>query len=180
MLKLFIYKDKNMILDKIDELLKEVSNLSAKNAEDVERLRLKYLSKKVGAYACEQLFKRHSQAVIASEFRYMHPHLDEKTLVIIISQSGETADTLAAMRIAQEKGAKVIGIVNVENSTIAQECKNVVLTKAGREIAVATTKAYSAQLAVVYALAIRLAEADGAISRREAADLVDVVYTKTT
>ena len=127
----------------------------------------------VGAYACEQLFKRHSQAVIASEFRYMHPHLDEKTLVIIISQSGETADTLAAMRIAQEKGAKVIGIVNVENSTIAQECKNVVLTKAGREIAVATTKAYSAQLAVVYALAIRLAEADGAISRREAADLVE-------
>lgn len=127
----------------------------------------------VGAYACEQLFKRHSQAVIASEFRYMHPHLDEKTLVIIISQSGETADTLAAMRIAQEKGAKVIGIVNVENSTIAQECKNVVLTKAGREIAVATTKAYSAQLAVVYALAIRLAEADGAISRRESADLVE-------
>lgn len=127
----------------------------------------------VGAYACEQLFKRHSQAVIASEFRYMHPHLDEKTLVIIISQSGETADTLAAMRIAQKKGAKVIGIVNVENSTIAQECKNVVLTKAGREIAVATTKAYSAQLAVVYALAIRLAEADGAISRREAADLVE-------
>lgn len=127
----------------------------------------------VGAYACEQLFKRHSQAVIASEFRYMHPHLDEKTLVIIISQSGETADTLAAMRIAQEKGANVIGIVNVENSTIAQECKNVVLTKAGREIAVATTKAYSAQLAVVYALAIRLAEADGAISRREAADLVE-------
>lgn len=127
----------------------------------------------VGAYACEQLFKRHSQAVIASEFRYMHPHLDEKTLVIIISQSGETADTLAAMRIAQEKGAKVIGIVNVENSTIAQECKNVVLTKAGREIAVATTKAYSAQLAVVYALAIRLAEADGAISRRDAADLVE-------
>ena len=127
----------------------------------------------VGAYACEQLFKRHSQAVIASEFRYMHPHLDEKTLVIIISQSGETADTLAAMRIAQEKGAKVIGIVNVENSTIAQECKNVVLTKAGREIAVATTKAYSAQLAVVYALAIRLAEADGAISRRKAADLVE-------
>lgn len=126
-----------------------------------------------GAYACERLFKRHSQAIVASEFRYMHPHLDERTLVIIISQSGETADTLAAMRIAQERGAKVIGIVNVENSTIAQECKNVVLTKAGREIAVATTKAYSAQLAVVYALAIRLAEASGEISRREAAELVD-------
>lgn len=62
-----------------------------------------YHAGKVGAYACERLFKRHSQAIIASEFRYMHPHLDEKTLVIIISQSGETADTLAAMRIAQER-----------------------------------------------------------------------------
>lgn len=132
-----------------------------------------YHAGKVGAYACERLFKRHSQAIIASEFRYMHPHLDEKTLVIIISQSGETADTLAAMRIAQERGAKVIGIVNVENSTVAQECRNIVLTRAGREIAVATTKAYSAQLTVAYALAIRLAEASGEMSRCESAGLVE-------
>ena len=127
----------------------------------------------IGAYACERLFGRHSQAIIASEFRYMHPYIDEKTLVVIISQSGETADTLAAMRIAQEKNAKVIGIVNVENSTIAQECRNVILTRAGREIAVATTKAYSAQLAVVYALAIRLSEIVGTVSRRTASEYIE-------
>lgn len=127
----------------------------------------------IGAYTCERLFKRHSRAIIASEFRYMHPYINEKTLVIIISQSGETADTLAAMRIAQEKKARVIGIVNVENSTIAQECKNIILTRAGREVAVATTKAYSAQLAVVYALAVRLSEIAGTISRREAAAYVE-------
>lgn len=127
----------------------------------------------IGAYACERLFGRHSQAIIASEFRYMHPYIDEKTLVVIISQSGETADTLAAMRIAQERNAKVIGIVNVENSTIAQECRNVILTRAGREIAVATTKAYSAQLAVVYALAIRLSEIVGTVSRRTASEYVE-------
>lgn len=131
----------------------------------------------VGAYTCERLFKRHSQAVLASEFRYMHPHLDENTLVVIISQSGETADTLAAMRIAEENGAKVIGIVNVENSTIAQECRNVIMTRAGKEVAVATTKAYSAQLAVVYTLALRLAEISGGISRAEADKYINELKT---
>ena len=131
----------------------------------------------VGAYACEKLCRKHARAVIASEFRYMHPYLDEKTLVVIISQSGETADTHAAMRIAEEKGAKTIGIVNVENSTIAQECKNVIMTRAGKEVAVATTKAYSAQLAVVYALAIRLAEISGTLGRSEAAGYVAELKT---
>lgn len=131
----------------------------------------------VGAYVCERLFRRHSQAVIASEFRYMHPFLDEKTLVVIISQSGETADTLAAMRIAEENGAKVIGIVNVENSTIAQECKNVIMTRTGKEVAVATTKAYSAQLAVIYALAIKLAETSGCISRSDTEKYVNELKT---
>lgn len=121
----------------------------------------------VGAYACERLYKRHSQAIIASEFRYMHPKLDKNTLVVVISQSGETADTLAAMRIAQENDAKIVGIVNVENSSIAQECKNIILTQAGKEVAVATTKAYSAQLCAVYALIIRLAEASGELSRTD-------------
>ena len=127
----------------------------------------------VGAYACERLFKRHSQAVIASEFRYMHPHLDEKTLVVIISQSGETADTLAAMRIAEHHGAKTVGIVNVENSTIAQECKNVIFTRAGKEVAVATTKAYSAQLAAVYLLTLYLAGAANTLSQKAVAEYVD-------
>lgn len=126
----------------------------------------------IGAYLCERLFNRPSKAVIASEFRYMHPFLDEKTLVIVISQSGETADTLAATRIASQSGAHVVGIVNVENSTIAQECENIIMTQAGREVAVATTKAYSAQLAVIYALIIFLAESSGCIPRKESIRLV--------
>ena len=119
-----------------------------------------------GAYVCERLFHRPAQACVASEFRYMHPHLDENTLVIIISQSGETADTLAALRIAKENGAKTISIVNVENSTIAMESDCVIMTRAGREIAVATTKAYSAQLAVVYSLMIYLSVVSGELDRK--------------
>ena len=81
----------------------------------------------VGSYFCEEFFNRTSKAEIASEFRYKSPHIDENTLVIIISQSGETADTLAALRIAKEKNAKIISIVNVENSTIAMESNSVIL-----------------------------------------------------
>lgn len=81
------------------------------------------------------------------------------------------------MRIAEENGAKVIGIVNVENSTIAQECRNVIITRAGNEVAVATTKAYSAQLAVVYTLALRLAEISGGISRAEADKYINELKT---
>lgn len=109
-----------------------------------------------GAYICEELFKRNANAVIASEYRYKYPLIDENTLVIIISQSGETADTIAALRIAKEKGAKIISVVNVENSTIAMESDCVILTQAGQEVAVATTKAYIAQLAVIYSLMIHL------------------------
>lgn len=122
----------------------------------------------VGAYAAEQLIKVPSQAFIASEFRYVKPHIDKNSLVVIISQSGETADTLAALRIAKEKGAKTVSIVNVENSTIAMESDCVILTKAGQEVAVATTKAYSAQLAVIYSLVIYLASITDKISDNEA------------
>ena len=121
----------------------------------------------VGAYVCERLFKKHSQAIIASEFRYMHPCVNSNTMVVLISQSGETADTLAAMRVAERNGAHTVGIVNVENSTLAQECKNVIFTRAGREIAVATTKAYSAQLAVIYLLTLFLSSVSGELSKKD-------------
>lgn len=120
-----------------------------------------------GVYAAEKLFRRPSKACIASEFRYSDPCIDRNTLVVIISQSGETADTLAALRKAKEAGAHTVSIVNVENSTIAQESDCVILTKAGREIAVATTKAYSAQLAVIYSLVIFLASVSGEIDIAE-------------
>ncbi len=127
----------------------------------------------VGAYACEELFKRKSTAEIASEYRYKYPHIDNNTLVVIISQSGETADTLAALRIAKEKKAKIISIVNVENSTIASESNCVIMTKAGKEVAVATTKAYSAQLTVIYALIIYLSVLTGELDKKTASKYID-------
>ncbi len=127
----------------------------------------------VGAYVCEELFKRSAKAEVASEFRYRNPHIDENTLVIIISQSGETADTLAALRIAKEKKAKIISIVNVENSTIAMESDSVILTRAGKEIAVATTKAYSAQLAVIYSLMIYLSVVSGELDKKTAGKYIE-------
>lgn len=131
----------------------------------------------VGAYASEEIFKRRSTAEIASEYRYRYPHIDKNTLVIIISQSGETADTLAALRIAKEKNAKIISIVNVENSTIAMESNCVIHTKAGKEVAVATTKAYSAQLTVIYALIIYLSVMTGELDRKTAAGYIDELKT---
>ena len=111
----------------------------------------------VGKYVIERLAKIPVECDIASEFRYRQPLLDEHTLVIVISQSGETADSLAALRLAKEKKAKTLSIVNVPSSTIAEESDCVLYTRAGPEIAVATTKAYSAQLAVLYVLAVYLA-----------------------
>jgi glucosamine--fructose-6-phosphate aminotransferase (isomerizing) len=130
-----------------------------------------------GAYICEELFKRNAAATVASEYRYKYPLIESNTLVVIISQSGETADTIAAMRIAKEKGAKIISIVNVENSTIAMESDCVILTCAGKEIAVATTKAYIAQLTVIYSLMMHLALITGELLNNEYSLLTDEIKT---
>ena len=105
---------------------------------------------------------------LASEFRYRDPILEEGTLVIVISQSGETADSLAALRESKERGAKVLGIVNVVGSSIAREADNV-MCAFGRtpEIAVATTKAYSSQLIALYLLAIKFAKAKGNVTEEQ-------------
>ena len=121
----------------------------------------------VGAYAAQKLLKIPANAFIASEYISRSSAADENTLAVIISQSGETADTLAAMRELKKKNAKIASIVNNELSTIAQESDCVIPTKAGREVAVATTKAFSAQLAVIYALCIRLAYSAGKIDREK-------------
>ena len=112
----------------------------------------------VGCRVIERVRRIPARAEVASEFRYADPIVGKDTLCIFVSQSGETADTLAALRLAKEKGAKTLSIVNVPGSAIARESNEVILTLAGREIAVATTKAYSAQLAVFYALALGSAE----------------------
>ncbi len=111
----------------------------------------------VGKICFERLTKTPVNVETASEFRYSEPLISANTPVILISQSGETADTLAALRLAKEKGATTVSIVNVPESSIATESNFVIHTKAGTEIAVATTKAYSAQLAALYILAIHFA-----------------------
>ena len=123
-------------------------------------------------YVLEDLAKIPVRVELASEFRYRAPLVPENTLVVIISQSGETADSLAALRKAKEQGAKTLAIINVVGSTIAREADYVFYTLAGPEIAVATTKAYSAQLLAVYALAIAFAQDRGQLTDDQAAALV--------
>ena len=127
----------------------------------------------VAKYAFERLLKIPLEVDVASEFRYRDPILDDKTLVIIISQSGETADTLAALRMAKERGCRVLSIVNVVGSTIANESDDVLYTWAGPEIAVASTKAYSTQLAVIYMIALYMAEQLGEVPQAELDRYID-------
>lgn len=118
-------------------------------------------------YVIEDLAALPVRVELASEFRYRNPLLDKEGLVIVISQSGETADSLAALREAKEQGVETLGIVNVVGSSIAREADNVFYTLAGPEIAVATTKAYSTQLIAVYLLAVEFARLRGTIEKNE-------------
>jgi glucosamine--fructose-6-phosphate aminotransferase (isomerizing) len=113
----------------------------------------------VGKYILEELVRVPVSVDVSSEFRYRQVLLDKQTLVIAISQSGETADTLAALRLARERGARVLGICNVVGSSLTRECDGIIYTHAGPEISVASTKAYTAQLAALYLFAIYLAGA---------------------
>lgn len=118
-----------------------------------------------GKYVLEGLARIPVEVDLASEFRYRNPIYEPDSLAIIISQSGETADSLAALREAKNHGVRVLGIVNVVGSSIAREADNVMYTWAGPEISVATTKAYSAQLAALYLLALKFAKVRGAITQ---------------
>jgi glucosamine--fructose-6-phosphate aminotransferase (isomerizing) len=118
----------------------------------------------VAQYVMEDLAKIPVRVELASEFRYRKPLLDPDGLVIVISQSGETADSIAALRLAKDKGLKTLGIVNVVGSSIARQADNVFYTLAGPEISVATTKAYSTQLIAAYCLAIQFARVRGEIA----------------
>lgn len=124
-------------------------------------------------YILEGLLRIPVEATLASEFRYCDPIVTERTLALVISQSGETIDTLAAMREAKRLGARLLSIVNVVGSTIARESDDVLYTWAGPEIAVATTKAYSTQLAVVYLLGLYFADLLGRVTPQEYAQLVE-------
>lgn len=130
----------------------------------------------VGKTAIEQLCRVPVKVEIASEFRYNDPILSKDDIVVVISQSGETADSLAALRLAKEKGAYTLGIVNVIGSTIAREADNVIYTWAGPEISVASTKAYTVQISLVYLLTIKMAYLKGKISEAEAKEYTRILY----
>lgn len=131
----------------------------------------------VGQYVIESASRIPVRVELASEFRYRDPILNENDLVVVISQSGETADSLAALRLAKEMNIKTLGIVNVVGSSIAREADFVFYTLAGPEIAVATTKAYSAQLIAIYALAIQLGKYREIIDENRYTTLIEEMET---
>ncbi|MCD7778489.1 MAG: glutamine--fructose-6-phosphate transaminase (isomerizing) [Clostridiales bacterium] len=126
-----------------------------------------YYAGLVGKFLLEKMAKIHVNSDVASEFRYKEPLIDEKTLVIVISQSGETADTLEAMRLAKRKGSRVLAVVNVVGSTIAREADDVIYTLAGPEIAVASTKAFSAQVVAMFLLTLHISREKDKLSLEE-------------
>lgn len=128
-------------------------------------------------YVFENLARLPVEVDVASEFRYRNPVLEPDSLAVIISQSGETADTLAALRLCKERGIKTVGIVNVVGSSIAREADSTLYTWAGPEIAVATTKAYSTQLAACYLMAIAFGEKRGILSEERSRQLVEELQT---
>ncbi len=131
----------------------------------------------VGKYVIERLARIPVTVDVASEFRYRNPILTDKDLVILVSQSGETADTLASLRLAKKIGAKTMSIVNVKGSSIARESDYVVYSHAGPEISVASTKAYMVQISVFYLLAFELAYSNGIITEDECKRLVSVLQS---
>ena len=156
-------------------------SMSEKDFRDITRVRViacgsAYHAGYVLKSVCESLARVPVQVELASEFRYNHPILDDGEIVIGISQSGETADTLAAIKEAKKLGAKTLSIVNVNGSAIAGESDFVFYTQAGPEIAVATTKAYSCQLVAGYIFSLLLAKAKGKIGDEEAHSLKEELF----
>ena len=127
----------------------------------------------IGKYNLEHLLRRNVEVVLASEFRYSDPIVDDKSLVIVISQSGETLDTMAALREAKKRGAYILSVGNVVGSSIARESDDVLYTWAGPEIAVATTKAYSTQLVLLDMLGLYFADALGTVSAAQYDEIIE-------
>ncbi len=156
----------------IEELGMEDEELREINRIHIVACGSAYHAGMTAKYVFEGLARVPVEVDLASEFRYRNPILQQDDLVIIISQSGETADSLAALREAKGRGVKTLGIVNVVGSSIAREADRVMYTWAGPEIAVATTKAYSAQLVAEYLLAIKFAQAKHTVAEQEVAGLL--------
>lgn len=179
-----IYEQPKKVADTLSPRIKngdiviEELNMSDDELRAVKRIHIvacgsAYHTGVTAKYILEGLVRVPVEVDVASEFRYRNPILEEGSMVIVISQSGETADTLAALREAKSRGFKVLGIVNVVGSSIAREADSVMYTWAGPEIAVATTKAYSAQLAALYLLAMKLGKVRGTIDEKLFAELLE-------
>lgn len=154
-------EDGKIRLDGISLTLKDLQNF---NKIYIVACGTAYHAGLVGKYAIEKMARIPVEVDVASEFRYRDPFVDEKTLFIAISQSGETLDTLAALREAKRKGARVLSVVNVVGSSVARESDDVFYTWAGPEIAVASTKAYTTQLVCMYLIALYMGDLRGTIS----------------
>lgn len=170
-----IHEQPKVVADTLNSVLKDGEidlsgvGLSAEEIKNISEIQIvacgsAYHVGMVGQYVIEDLARIPVRVELASEFRYRNPILDKNMLVIVVSQSGETADSLAALREAKLRGIKTLGIVNVVGSSIAREADNVFYTLAGPEISVATTKAYSTQLIAMYTLAVQFAKIRGQIS----------------
>lgn len=162
---------------KDNDIVIEELNMSDEELRAVKKIHIvacgsAYHAGVTGKYVIEGLARIPVEVDLASEFRYRDPILEEGAMVVVISQSGETADTLAALREAKARGFQVLGIVNVVGSSIAREADNVMYTWAGPEIAVATTKAYSAQLIALYLLAMKFGRVRGQIDDMTFASLL--------
>lgn len=160
--------DHDITLDKI--------TITKENLKEIDRIFMvacgtAYHAAVVGKYAIEKLAKIPVEVDIASEFRYREPLITEKSLVIVVSQSGETADTLAVLRDSKKKGARVIAVTNVVGSSVSREADDVLYTWAGPEIAVASTKAYVTQLIAMYIIALHFAALKETLSSEEIYDI---------
>ncbi|MBM7616169.1 glutamine--fructose-6-phosphate transaminase (isomerizing) [Alkaliphilus hydrothermalis] len=159
-------------LDKEDNIVLDGIKLTNEDLENINKIYIvacgtAYHAGLVGRFAIEKFAKIPVEVDVASEFRYRDPFIDEKTLFIAVSQSGETLDTLAALREAKRKGARILSIVNVVGSSVARESHDVFYTWAGPEIAVASTKAYTTQLTAFYMLALHMATIKGNMDREQ-------------
>ena len=164
-------KDGKIVLDDISLTEEDIKNI---NKIYIVACGSAYHVGVVGKYVIEKMCRIPVEVQVASEFRYCDPIVGKDDLVIVISQSGETADTKAALEEAKARGARVLSIVNVVGSAIAKASDDVIYTWAGPEIAVATTKAYSTQLTVIYLIAAYMADKLGKISKEEYADFKEI------
>ena len=183
-----IHEQPKVVADTLNSVLKDGEidlsgvGLSAEEIKNISEIQIvacgsAYHVGMVGQYVIEDLARIPVRVELASEFRYRNPILDKNTLVIIVSQSGETADSLAALREAKLRGIKTLGIVNVVGSSIAREADNVFYTLAGPEISVATTKAYSTQLIAMYTLAVQFAKIRGQILEEQYTGYIEEMQT---